>query len=56
MAAAPTISYLPYQQLERGEITSAEYAKKIRREVQELVRESPPPRRSFGASSSDHSE
>ena len=51
MAAAPAISYLTYQQPERVKITSADYAEKIRREVQDLIRESPPPQRSFSENS-----
>jgi hypothetical protein len=45
MPPVPSVSPVPYRQLEQGRITPDEYAKEVRREVQELVRESNPPRR-----------
>jgi hypothetical protein len=36
----------PFRDLEKGRISGDEYAKRVRREVRERMREAPPPRRS----------
>lgn len=42
-----------FRDLEEQRISPDEYAKRTRREVQELIRESPPPRRHEGGAEKD---
>lgn len=44
----PSVPSAPYRDLEEGRISPDEYAERTRREVREIVKEAPPPRRSNG--------
>lgn len=40
-----SVSHGPFRELEEGRISPAEYARRVQREVRELIRQSPPPKR-----------
>ena len=46
MPSVPSVSPQPFRDFDEGRIGPSEYAREVRREAQELVRESNPPRRS----------
>jgi hypothetical protein len=50
---AGSIPSAPYRELEENRISPDEYAERVRREVEEAVRESPPPARERRRSQDD---
>lgn len=45
MPSIPSVPSAPFRDLEEGRISPDEYAERTRREVREIVREAPPPKR-----------